>query len=106
MFVAWVAPLFLQTGLAPAENLDEVRRWGPLALLGFWLLNFVFSSSEGAITFTPAEVNLLFPAPLSRRQLLAYKVFLYFASSFASSLFMALFFRRFSTSYRTRPPRS
>ena len=52
-------PLFLQTGLAPVENLDEVRRWGPLALLGFWLLNFVFSSSEGAITFTPRRAPLL-----------------------------------------------
>jgi ABC-2 type transport system permease protein len=99
VFVAWVAPLFVQTALAPPQDLDEVRRWGPLVLLGFWLLNFVFSSSEGAIAFTPAEVNLLFPAPLSRRQLLAYKVFLYFASSFVSSLFMALFLRRYSSSY-------
>jgi hypothetical protein len=99
VFVSWVAPLFIQAAAPTTQDLEEVRRWGPWGLLGIWLLNVIFSSSEGAITFTPAEVNMLFPAPLSRRQLLTYKVFLFFASSVVSALFMALFFRRFAASY-------
>ena len=46
----------------------------PLGLLGFTLL-FVFTSAgEAAVAFTPAEVNLLFAAPFTRRELLLYKL--------------------------------
>jgi hypothetical protein len=99
VFVGWVTPLFLESATTPPQDPEQVRRWGPLALLGIWLMNVLFSSSEGAITFTSAEVNLLFPAPLSRRQLLVYKISLLFTSSVISALFMALFFRRFAGSF-------
>jgi hypothetical protein len=42
-----------------------------LSTLGTW----VFGSDRTALAFTPAEVALLFPAPLSRRALLGYKLF-------------------------------
>jgi putative ABC exporter len=99
VFISWVTPLLFQSAITPAQSPAEVRRWGPPALLGIWLINLLFSSSEGAITFSAGEVNLLFPAPLSRRQLLSYKILLLFASSVVSALFMALFFHRFATSY-------
>ena len=48
--------------------------FAPLALFGFTLL-FVFTSAgEAAIYFTPAEVDLLFAAPFTRRELLIYKL--------------------------------
>ena len=42
-----------------------------LSTLGTW----VFGSDRTALAFSPAEVALLFPAPLSRRALLGYKLF-------------------------------
>ena len=41
-----------------------------------------------AISFTPAEVDFLFPAPFHRRELLIYKL----VKLFIGSVFMALFF--------------
>jgi hypothetical protein len=42
-----------------------------LTLMGAWVLG----SDATALAFTPAEVSLLFPAPLSRRALMGYKLF-------------------------------
>lgn len=42
-----------------------------LTLMGSW----VFGSDATALAFTQAEVSLLFPAPLSRRALMGYKLF-------------------------------
>lgn len=42
-----------------------------LFLLTFSII--LFSTGEGAVYFTPAEVAFLFPAPMTRRQLMAYK---------------------------------
>jgi Putative ABC exporter len=60
-----------------------------LGLFGFTLL-FVFTSAgETAVYFTPAEVDLLFSAPFTRRELLLYKLAktalaLVFVSAFVS----------------------
>jgi hypothetical protein len=42
-----------------------------LLLLGPW----VFKNERMALAFTPAEVQFLFPAPVTRRQLILYKLF-------------------------------
>src|SRR6185369_4419738 len=42
-----------------------------VTLMGSW----VFGSDLTALAFTQAELSLLFPAPLSRRALLGYKLF-------------------------------
>jgi hypothetical protein len=42
-----------------------------LTLMGSWL----FGSDASALAFSEAEVSLLFPAPLSRRSLIGYKLF-------------------------------
>jgi ABC-2 type transport system permease protein len=42
-----------------------------VTLMGSWL----FGSDTTALAFTPAEVSLLFPAPLTRRALIGYKLF-------------------------------
>ena len=53
---------------------DTVRIFFPLWLLTICVLNLMTSAGERAIAFTPAEVDLLFPGPFTRRQLLAYKL--------------------------------
>jgi ABC-2 type transport system permease protein len=42
-----------------------------VTLMGAW----VFGSDTTALAFTPAELSLLFPAPLSRRALIGYKLY-------------------------------
>jgi len=69
-----------------AEPMEAIRRFAPLALLLVCVLNIVTAAGEQAISFSPAEVNLLFAGPFSRRQLLAYKL----VSSFIIVLVIAL----------------
>jgi hypothetical protein len=64
----------------------------PLGLLGFTLL-FVFTSAgETAVAFTPAEVDILFAAPFTRRELLLYKL-----SKTGLALLMVASFLSFTT---------
>lgn len=53
---------------------EETRAAAPLVLLGVCILTIVSSAGDKAISFTPGEVDMLFPGPFTRRQLLAYKL--------------------------------
>ena len=73
LFVSWWLPTLL-LGAAVGGQVEEARHYGPWILVAYFLTNLLFSTGENALTFTAAEVNLLFPAPLSRRQLFLFKV--------------------------------
>ena len=64
--------------ILPAEfviSVEQLERYGSLALLGLCLLTVVTISGKGAlVVFLPVEVNFLLAAPLTRRQLLLYKL--------------------------------
>ena len=94
VFGFWIATLLLGD-VQPGQNVAEVRRYGPLALAAYCLLELLVST-EGSITFSAAEVNFLFPGPLSRRQLLAYKVTATFGSSLLSTVLLTLFLRQYA----------
>lgn len=66
--------LLTQVGSPPSWGPDAVRAWIPLLFFGLWLLGAVTSAGEAALYFAPAEVDLLFPAPFTRREVLAYKI--------------------------------
>lgn len=53
---------------------EHFRDVAPLGLLAICFLTIVSSSGDKAIAFTPGEVDLLFPGPFSRRELLAFKL--------------------------------
>src|SRR5262249_37434623 len=93
IFGLWLFSLFWQVAPATPEHLAEIRRYGPLVLVGLFLFNLLFSTGERAIVFNPAEINLLFPAPLTRRQLLAYKLTASFGTVLLTALFMAVLLR-------------
>jgi len=57
-----------------AESVHHFREIAPLALLGVCLLTIISSAGDKAIAFTPGEVDILFPGPFTRRQLLTYKI--------------------------------
>jgi hypothetical protein len=57
-------------------------------MLFYTVLNIVTSIGERALYFSPAEVDFLFPAPFTRRELLVYKILGYVTAA----LYVALLF--------------
>ena len=53
---------------------QRFRGIAPLALLAICVLIIVSSAGDKAVSFTPGEVDILFPGPFTRRQLLGYKL--------------------------------
>jgi hypothetical protein len=98
LVASWLLPVALVAPHQP-EHLQQTRRLGPLLLIAFCVLNVLFSPGERAITFTPAEVNLLFAAPLTRRQLLVYKIAGALGGALFSALFLTLLLRQHTASY-------
>lgn len=78
---------------------ENTRRYGPLLLFAYCALTVLFASAEQGISFTPAEVQFLFPGPFSRRQVLAYKVI---GNGLLGCLY-ALFLTGFFFAYAARP---
>jgi ABC-2 type transport system permease protein len=64
-----------------------VQPYLPIMILGMCLFIIVGPAGEMAISFTPAEVDFLFPAPFNRRELLIYKL----AKLLLGGAFAALF---------------
>ncbi|HXE57432.1 MAG TPA: putative ABC exporter domain-containing protein [Gemmatimonadales bacterium] len=63
------------TGAAPrAPNAEWVELVGAVALAGVVAWGWVFGRERRVLTFAPAEVQFLFPAPITRRELIRYKL--------------------------------
>ena len=88
LVVLWLLPTFLNSQPATPEHLVRVRHYGPLALAAYLAMLLISSAGERAVSFSPAEVDFLFPGPFSRRQLLGYKL----ASSLGPLVLTALLF--------------
>lgn len=83
---------------AGVETLEKTRAYGPLALIGMCVMQILFSGNERGLYFSPAEVQFLFTAPLTRRQLLAYKVLGNLGVTVLIALFLGIAFRSWSAS--------
>jgi hypothetical protein len=94
--VAYFISLVGKTAPATAEHTEEIRRIVPLVLLVLCVGNIIGAAGEQAIAFSPAEVNLLFSGPFSRRQLLAYKLIINFFLLLAVALVMTICFSPFA----------
>ena len=72
LIVPQVAMRFSGRSLERAtQSADSIRLWGPAILLAVSILGAL---SARGVYFKPAEVDFLFPAPVSRRELLLYNV--------------------------------
>ena len=74
VLLLWLGPTVFGAMKLSRSDPGRVRAMAPLALLAICLLTVITSVGDKAISFTPGEVDLLFPAPFTRRQLLAYKL--------------------------------
>lgn len=98
LFAVLVGPQIMLAAHASAEDTIattvSIRIWGPAVLM----LLAVFGMSSGTgLLFQPSEIDLLFPAPLSRRELLCYHVVGKLSVVLLSSLWMALFTLRWAS---------
>jgi hypothetical protein len=91
---SWLVPVFVSPHEpTDGDQLAVVRRFGPLGLLAFCLLQLLYSSGEKAVVaFTPPETNFLIAGPFSRRQLLGYKVMVNFLSLLVAAIFFLFWF--------------
>jgi Putative ABC exporter len=82
-----------RSGASIGMDPDVLRTNGPALLLLYCLLNLVMSTGEKGISFSPAEVAHLFPAPFSRREILAYKILFMVFLGLPTTLLLAMIFR-------------
>lgn len=73
----------------PLQPSGFINDYGACLLLAYLLILLLTSAGEKAISFSPSEVDFLFPAPFSRRQLIAFKIFNTLLSLACISLFVA-----------------
>lgn len=90
-FAGYVA-LVCFGGAAFRVEASAIRLYGPPAMALFFLLSALGSLNYPGIPFLPAEIELLFPAPVSRRALLLYKVLSAATALVVAAGFMALTF--------------
>jgi len=74
MFVLWIGPTVAVGLFVPRTDPSLVRSYLAPGLLGFTLAALFSTGPESGIFFFPAEVDLLFPAPFRRRELLLYRL--------------------------------
>lgn len=67
-----------------------VSTYGPFMLFAYTLFLMFSSIGEQAIHFTPSEVDFLFPAPFTRRQLLSYRLATNLLTVLGMSFFVGL----------------
>ena len=96
VFVPAVISLFLDNRPRGMQitAVEGFRRFGPIFFLGYCLAILLFSPGEKAFAFSPAEVSFLFPAPFSRRKLLAYKICGNLGLTSLSAIFLTFAFRQ------------
>jgi len=80
------------------EHLQLFELVGALALFVIVLLAWIIPHERAALTFTEAEVAFLFPAPVTRRTLIHFKLLRSQLRIFFSILLLTLFSRRFGGS--------
>jgi len=87
MLCLWVGPSLLFAFTEDRAAPETPRAVAPLIMLVICVLHVTTSACEKAMYFQPSEVNFLFAAPFSRRQLLLYKL----TTGSLASLFIAAF---------------
>ena len=93
--VLWFFPAAVY--IAMGESVDPIylREIFPMIMLMFALFSLL-SSAENSIYFSPAEINFLFPAPFTRRQLLVYRVLTIGIASALTAIIFTIIMGRFA----------
>jgi hypothetical protein len=99
VLVLWIGPAVLSAHVVQRADPQRTLAVVPLILLGMFISNLVSSAGERAVAFSPAEVDLLFAAPFTRRQLLIYKIARSAVAAVTVSLLFSALFLRYASSW-------
>jgi hypothetical protein len=91
-----IVGMFVDPQVIPAA---EIRENMPLAIVLIILLNLIAAKNKAAISFSPAEIDFLFPGPFARRELLLYKLSNSLVGLIVTPLFLTVFLRLYGTSW-------
>jgi hypothetical protein len=91
--------LAMRHGQPPAWGAAAVQETMPLSLLGLWLVNLLTPSGEAVLYFSPPEIDFLFQAPFSRKQLLVYKLIGFVTSALLLAAPVSLWVSMFASSW-------
>ncbi len=80
--------------ISSASDPGRVPPWLAFAVLGYLALVWVFGTDATALTFTEAEVDFFFTAPVRRRTLVHYKLVRTLLASLATGAFFGFVLRR------------
>jgi hypothetical protein len=97
VLVLWLGPAIFSAFVVKRADVSIVRGVVPLALLALTIVTALAHGGDKAISFTPAEVNFLFPGPFTRRQLLLFKISKSMIGALLSALFFSLIMLRYGT---------
>jgi hypothetical protein len=99
----WLGPsIFLNARFHPRYAPTSITTTAPAMILMVSVLNLLSSAGERAVTFTPAEVDFLFPGPFTRRQLLIYKLVKTGLAGLFSAIVFGAILGRFGGTYFCR----
>src|SRR3954471_474367 len=96
----WLGSTFFGAFLQPRTDPGKTRELFPIWLLAACVLNLATSAGERAIAFTPPGVDFLFPGPVTRRQLLAYKLLKSSVGAIVTATIFSFVFLRYVPSWR------
>jgi len=93
VFAVWLGPAVMAMLFREKAQQDpeQILRYGPLILLAICVTNIFSRLGRGALYFTPAEIDFLFPSPVSRLNLLLYKLIGIAAASVGVGVFLGVF---------------
>src|SRR5256714_11190254 len=89
---------------APPETLLMFESLGALALFAMVLSAWIFPHERAALVFTEAEIAFLFPAPVTRRTLIHFKLVRSQIAILFTTLLLTLITRRFGGGGAARVP--
>jgi hypothetical protein len=94
VFFMWLGPVLFTTRHMPRTDPALVRLYAPLMLLLLCVVTTFSGAGDRSISFTPGEVNFLFPGPFTRRELLLYKLTRTLAGALLSGFIMSVVLMR------------
>lgn len=96
VFAPWMFQALMMVAGPSPEHMVKVRLYGPWFLLSYCVMNLILATGERGLVFSASEVDFLFPAPLGRRELLAYKLLGNCGMALMSAGFLTLALRQHS----------
>ncbi|MCC6678723.1 MAG: hypothetical protein IT436_16445 [Phycisphaerales bacterium] len=95
----WLMNLVFRGFTHARTSAEGIRLAGPAVLAWICLMPLAFGGASRMLAFSPAEIDQLFPAPFSRRQLVAFRIVKVSLASLFTGVFYTLIFGGASISW-------